>query len=157
MNTLGVMIGLKPQQKRPFTFSAVIIFSKSNYHNLCPKWRVSQKEIKNFTKSKWSNSLAAQRWEDLGGTETLEEMTTLLTERSNCSINMLQKQLSKWEIIIKLEIQIKQRVKRDLARSLIKTKSPAEKSVRQAVNKKLRNRVITELRKDNKSYVPVTH
>ena len=38
---------------------------------------------------------------------------------------------------------------RDCARNNIKLKSPAEKLIQQAVYKKLRNRVISELRKDN--------
>ena len=38
---------------------------------------------------------------------------------------------------------------RDCARNNIKLKSPAEKLIQQAEYKKLRNRVISELRKDN--------
>ena len=118
-----------------------------------PKMKsITKRSTKFFTKEKWVSSLATQSWEDLGATEDLDKMTYLLTEHVTTSLDECAPRKTfkarynhKFGISEATKVLIKDR---DNARRSIKSKSTAEKVVQQAVYKKLRNRVISELRKD---------
>ena len=121
--------------------------SLTNPKKLLQKMKtITKRSTKFFTKARWTASLATQRWENLGETEDLDQMVTLLTNHVTNSLDDCAPRRTfkvrnnyKFGISDATKALIKER---DNARIDIKTKSPSEKIVQQAVYKKLRNRVI---------------
>jgi hypothetical protein len=114
---------------------------------------VTKRCLKFFTKEKWKRSLAMKEWENLANTENLELMTTCLNMHVAEALDECAplktfkvRELHKFRISENTKQSIKDR---DIARKSIKTKTGVEKAVQHTKYKKLRNRVNSELKKDN--------
>ena len=114
---------------------------------------ITKRSTKFYTKARWTKSLAKQEWEDLGLSEDLDEMTTRLAQHVTTSLDECAPRRT-FKVRNQYKHGITEKTKqlireRDNARKQITGKSQSEKIVQQMVYKKLRNRVISELRNDN--------
>ena len=114
---------------------------------------ILKRSLKNFTKASWKRSLASKEWEDLAVSGDINEMTNKLTRHVT---DALDECAPKKRIVVKdnykygLSEKTKSLMKeRDTTRRLIKTFSPTERIVQQLKYKKLRNKVNSQLKKDN--------
>jgi hypothetical protein len=119
----------------------------------CQPRRITKRFLKNFTQEKWKRSLISKELENLADTENLDDMTTYLNRHVTETLDECARmktfkvrELHKFGISESTKQLINDR---DLARKSIKTKTGVEKAVQHTKYKKLRNRVNSELKKDN--------
>ena len=117
---------------------------------------ITKRSLKDFTKTKWTSCLTIQRWEDIGETNNLDEMTNKLTRHVTTALDVCAplktikiRQHHKFGISESTKALIKER---DLSRKMIHKVSHQEKAVQQNKYKKLRNRVNSQLKKDNLNF-----